>query len=293
MQIEITPNAGHGVPFLLPEELALDDSRLSVDLPGVVIPGRHGRRPYGMDRRLEPRSVTASGSILGLNPQDAENLAEIIRGQLLGRGELWLRRFQGSGRFLRVQTQEVSHDYHRGHFQGSMFTLNIRFQADAPFWYADAYQSVEQVIAASPTSWTLNQPGTSELQDPVIRIFCDAAAAGPLINPSLTNTTTGRTVAVTGSVQPGQALVIRSHPMVAYVGAVTLDQILTIWGVLSAMDYADAEPAAAANVLGSMSPAWLVDGWTIQPGDNQIQYSDDATSSHQGAVQIGWRPRYY
>src|SRR5690606_27471168 len=97
-------------------------------------------------------------------------------------------------------------------------------------------------------------------------------------------------------IEPGQALVIRHDPLQAYLGEITLEQILTFYGYLSTFNFPkddDGDIEDKQDVIGGMNVGWLLNGFNLNPGENQLVYSEDGSSSGEGFVQVAWRPAYY
>ena len=210
MRMTLTTQGGEVI--YLPEEIALDDSALNVDIPGLVIPERHGRRSIPHLKRLEPRTLRASGTIKECTPEEADKLASHLRGQLVGRGKLKLRRNATDDRYIEVECTNITHNYHRGHFGGSLFTLTMTFQADDPFWYQSELSEIHDTIELTPpiTLRTITNNGNAPVY-PIIWI------PGPFTNPKLTNYTTGQTLQFTGTIPEEGYLILDGHGRTAIV----------------------------------------------------------------------------
>lgn len=215
MQIEIIKNNGLGERVLLPPELALDDFELGVDIPGVEVPGRHGRRQYRHLRRVEPRTIRASGTIKGIDKNEADELADIYRGVLLGSSDMWLKRYEGADKHIKVSCTRINHNYHRGRFSGSLFTMSIVFDADDPFWYTSAYVEVTESVTFTPpvTMLAVINKGTV-YTNPMIWITGTSAGVNTK-NPKLTNYTTGIRVQYIGELAAGHQLILNTEDRLA------------------------------------------------------------------------------
>jgi hypothetical protein len=295
MQIEIITEGGKGATITLPPEFALDGEELGVEHATVDVPGRHGQLVDERYERLRPRKLTASAEVLGATRSSMASLVETYRGYLLGRGELWLKQDTSDTRFIRVRCERVEIDPHRGHFDGRINRLSLTFQAFSPWWYATTVQAVPHAFvgaAGSAETWTITQPGTSRRQYPVLYI----ASAGALVNPTITNTTTGHTLTFAGSIPTGKTLIVRTDPPAAWIvdqTEVTLADVQALWGVTSAEDYQEGIPPDGTNALGAINGEALTEGWALAPGANTIMYNDDGTSLRSGTVTVTWRPRFY
>lgn len=159
MQIAITTHGGSGETILLPPELALNESEGKKNIPGVKLPGKHGKFLYPQLECLEPRILRASGTIKGLSIEDADELYHHYCNYLFGQGELWLKRYSNSNKFIKVKTTKINRNYHRGRFGGSLFTMTFIFEANDPFWYSE--EVIEEMVvtpASYPTTINMTNP---------------------------------------------------------------------------------------------------------------------------------------
>ena len=217
MQIEIITNNGQGEAILLPPELALDDFDLDIDIPGEVIPGRDGMLTHGHLKRIEPRSIRASGIIKGLDKQEADELAELLRSRLVRKGVLWLKRFEDSDRYIKVECAKINHNYNRGHFSGSLFTMNIQFIANDPFWYNTNFVYAKKSIVFTPPVTMIDiENAGSHYTEPTIWIHGKTSAGSHVLNPKLINYTTGKRIAYEGEVKEDQILILDTKNCTAY-----------------------------------------------------------------------------
>ncbi|HHY47091.1 MAG TPA: hypothetical protein GX506_07325 [Firmicutes bacterium] len=273
-----------GEVMLLPEEMAVEGWPSEMDLPGTKIQGRHGRIIDMPIASLNSRTIRVSGTMAGVDKDDADAIREMVVGFVHRANPLKLYRHEGATRYINVYKKSVDHSYKAGYFGGRLFTLNITFEAADPFFYSDI-QQVVHAITASPASWMVTQPGTVERQQPLVYL----KAMGQLVKPSLTSTE-GILAMLNDTVPAGMALVWNGETREAFITDGDLAYYLYRWGLTTEPGQA---PTVETNVVSKMNNAWLLYGWTLVSGTNSIQYADDPTSTHQAEVTVAWCPRYY
>lgn len=282
MQVELI-NA-KGEVMLLPEEMAVEGWPSEMDLPGAKIQGRHGRIIDMSMSSLQPRTIRVSGTMAGVDKDDADTIREMIAGFVHRANPLKLYRHENADRYVLVYAKSVDHSYKAGYFGGRLFTLNITFEAADPFVYSDL-QQVVHAITASPASWMVTQPGTVERQQPIVYV----KALGQLVKPSLASAE-GILATLGDTVPQGMALVWNGETREAFITNGDLAYYLCKWGLGTELGQA---PTVETNVVGKMSNAWLLYGWPLVPGGNSVRYEDDPASTHQAEVTVAWCPRYY
>lgn len=290
MQIRLIPNSGKGTAIDLPAEFALDDMELKIAIPSIILAERHGKYVFSDLVRMDAVTLTASGFIQGGDLQSVEGLLNEYKANFLGSGEMWLKRDIEAETFLRVRANRVSVNYNRGRFKGLLPEMVIEFEANVPWWYSTVVLKKIQVLESNAEEWTVKHSGTSP-QCPVICISCNSDALNPISNPKLKNNTTGSELQYSGTISPGESLLIRCNPMMAYKGALDFETVLALWEMEYSSGY-ELGTEEATNVLSKLNPEWLAYGWGFLPGDNVISYMADV-ASFEGTVSFGWRPRYY
>lgn len=260
----------------LPESLALDDHEISIDTPGASIPRRHGEWRFDAFKQAQPRRLTAGGSIKGIDKAEAERIGADLRAKLAGAGVLKLRRTQDSDQWIFCEPTDMRHNYHRGTFRASLFTLNITFEALDPWWYM-ARRGVTHETTASGEQWEVEHPGTYQEQPVMVRIM---PLTGTLVNPRLECAETGSVLLYTGAIEDGQSLVVDTERRTASLYAA--GDMVPLFGVAEDV---------ASNVWRKTNTGWQAQGFRLVPGVNTITYTDGATSSHQARVAIEFDPR--
>lgn len=260
----------------LPESLALDDHEISIDTPGASIPRRHGEWRFDAFKQAQPRRLTASGSIKGIDRAEAERIGADLRAKLAGAGVLKLRRTQDSDQWVFCELTDMRHNYHRGHFRASLFTLSVTFEALDPWWYM-ARRGVTHETAASGEQWEVEHPGTYQEQPVMVRIM---PLTGTLVNPRLECAETGSVLLYTGLIDSGQSLVADTERRTARL--CTAGDMVPLFGVTEDV---------ASNVWRQTNTGWQAQGFRLVPGINTITYTDDAASSRQALITIEFDPR--
>lgn len=110
---------------------------------------------------------------------------------------------------------------------GRVFALLVTFDMPDPFFYGAAVVDSARSIAASPTSFTLTNPGSAP---GCYRLAFDFA--GPIANPRVTNQDTGTTVAVLTTVATGSHLVIDCYAFTALLDGANVEGLLTYSGAV-------------------------------------------------------------
>ena len=266
----------YGAIYTLPEALVLDDHEISIETPGASIPRRHGEWRFDRFKQVQPRRLTASGSIKGIDKTEAERIGADLRAKLAGAGVLKLRRTQESDQWIFCEPTDLRHHYHRGHFRASLFTLSVTFEALDPWWYM-ARRGATHETGASGEQWTVEHPGTDREQPVMVRIV---PLAGTLVNPHLECTEAGSTLLYTGLIESGQSLVADTERQMACL--CTAGDMVPLFGVTE---------DAASNVWRQTNTGWQAQGFRLVPGINTITYTDDAASSHHARITIEFDPR--
>lgn len=239
MRMAIITEAGQTV--LLPESVALDDAELSVSMPASTIPGKHGRRRYKGLQRVEPRPLRASGILMGWTREEAEELAETYRSLLIGK-EFQLKRYAEADRFIVVECTRIFTDYLRGRYRAEAQLLEFQFEASDPFWYGPE-------LTANKTSagrWNVTNAGTWQASPKLTLTF-----AGTLEQVVLRNHTTDQEVAI-GNVASGDTVVIDTEEFEIRKNG--------------------------NNILHLAGDSFLVQGFQLEPGENDVRATVQAGS---------------
>lgn len=274
----------NGEEYLLPEEMSVQGYPDSTTLPGIEIAGRPGKiidRPL---TRMESREILVGGTIAGIDKDEADKIREEIAAFINRSNPLRLYRHETADRYITAYKRNMNHAYHVGHYGGRLFTLSITLEATDPFFYAENVQNVLQSVSNSGAVWTVNQPGTVDKQQPIIFI---KARSGVLVNPKLTM----GEYSIDCQESVYNNLVLNCEQRIAILTDGNLDYYLQKWGIKQ--DGSPISPTYETNVINNILGNWILYGFPLDSGDNQITYTDDVASSHNADISIVWRPQYY
>ena len=275
-----------GSIYLLPNTLSLQGWPEEATLPGIEIQGRSGEIIDEPLIRLNPRDIVVSGTIEADDKDHADTIREQIAAFCNRANPLKLFRHESSDRYMLVYGRGLNHGYITGRYGGRVFTLSIEFRAADPYFYATEIKNILQQVSTSPKTWTVEQAGTVGKQQPIVYI---KARSGNLVKPSLA--VSGNQILLDDTLPSGKSLVLNSERRIALETDGNLVHYLQKWGVSSKGEAV--APSTEESIINQMAGNWPVYGFPIEPGDNEITYSDDATSSHSADISIAWRPKYY
>ncbi len=264
----------YGEMYHLPDSIALDDHSLSVDIPGTDVIGKHGEWKFDKYKKVQPRKLNLSGTMKGIDRQEAEGLAARLRAILVGSGILKLRRDFNSEQFIYCETRDIRHNYHRGRFGASVFTINATLEALDPFWYLPKIAKTWD-IENQGDQIEIDHPGTVDSEQPIIRIM----AKDKLIDPCLTNLTSGIVLCYHGEIEAGKTLELNGNNLKA--GTSKLDKMIPLFGVV---DGGKPDPV-------NMGAEWFINGFPIMIGENILIYTDDEESTGKAIITIEFDPR--
>lgn len=145
---------------------------------------------------------------------------------------------------------------------GAMYLGTVDFLLSDP-WFYTASQTVTAAVPSSPTTFSLDNPGTAYPCGPQGTLTVDYT--GPIANPVLTNNANGLTLTVNVTVAAGTHLVV---DCVAYTAL-------------------NASANAIASVLHSGAPQFMV----LQPGANSLTVTGTGMTGAT-ACAVTWTPPY-
>jgi len=274
-----------GKQYLLPETLSVQGWPEETELPGIEIQGRPGEIIDGPLIRMNSRDIVVSGTLEADDKDHADEIREEIAAFCSRANPLRLFRHENADRYMLVYKRGINHGYVTGRYGGRVFTLSLEFRAADPLFYAATIQNKLHSVSVSSKKLEINNPGTVD-QQPVIFI---KARSGNLVDPALANGSAQ--MEYDGIITEGKALVINCERRIALLTDGNLNYYLDKWGVFTEEDITS--PTSETNEINKISGDWLVYGFPLLPEENEITYSDDATSSHNADVSIAWRPKYY
>jgi phage-related protein len=122
----------------------------------------------------------------------------------------------------------------------------LDFMMPDPFFRSDQLSSINQLIDASPTTCTINNPGTAEACNPRIILY------GPLDNTVITNATNGVSLTYAGTVADGHYVVIDIDDSGEYTAVDDLD----------------------ANVIAALQHSGASEYFILDADDNELSITD-------------------
>ncbi len=174
-------------------------------------------------------------------------------------------------RFLPVRYENINHRFIERTGR-TVAAVTFAFRSNDPFWYHTQHKTVEEVIdfTAGPV------PGLSVLTEgtyhtyPLIWI---SGEGGDVVNPKLHNYATGQVIEYTGTIDDGDILVINPFRLTA---AIVDPSVISNFFFFTSTFPTSSDIIEGVNVLGNMNSAFLVHGFHLRPGNNQIECFDDA-----------------
>jgi phage-related protein len=261
--LQITLTYPDGSTATLPPGFALDDWQLSLQRPSIYLPNRVGPLPAGRNL-AQLRRLRLTGTFEELDQPGAERVARHLRGLLVGRGPVQLRRWAEADRYITVRCTRAHDNPHRGAFRGRVATISFDLEAADPFWYATEPATDERQCSEAYDRWeVLNSAGLPQTQT----IVTFTARVNGVINPLLHNGAGGYLVRYTGTLNEGESVVIDGATKTALKGS--------------------------TDVRSAINAQWITDGFPFTPGRNILTYQDGENSSHACTVTIEWRPAWW
>jgi len=219
-----------------------------------------GVQPWAKDVGNEAVRFT----IWGTSEADAETQFDTCAGTLrrIGRGKLYALASDGSRRWAWAKlAARPSYSARVDDFYNVAVALRFRRYSD---WFASAATTGTQAVAATPATFTVNNPGNAPVLAAVFRLRSSGATG--FTNPSLTNLTNGYSIASTRD-------------------AVSANSELRIDAGAARVQWSDDDGASYADdyalaTLGATQAGVM----RLEPGDNTMRYTDGGTPN----LSIEW-----
>ena len=237
-----------GATITLPATISWHRVPLSIGVPNV--PNAHGDGNVVVGRRrIEARQITLSGSIYYPSRQQIRDMADTILA-FLQHAPIEVFQWPGSPRRMYAYPQGVDQDWMDA---GAELVLNIPMFVPDPYWYGIEEEHTE----AAAGSWQLDADG-NVCTHPHVRIVLQAAGS----DLSLTNSSTGHMIQLTGNYTSGDVVTIDTVRYHAELNG---------------------EP-----IIDQVGDGFIARGFALQPGINELQYTGPAAT-----VTLTYRPRWY
>jgi hypothetical protein len=290
-----------GVQKVLPVTFSLRSMPLDIQVPYQPLYGRDGAVKTGKSTML-PRQFTLQGTIIHRSKQDTrQELDELL--PFLMEPPIEVYRHHDDTRHLRAHPVGAPQDWLTGDAE---VQLRVPMVALDPYWYSAQEQELTEAHVAV-YYYTLGDP-----LDPEARWICPpympaeteiykavdvwlpqpvqfdidnrgSAAAYPIItitgrsfggltkiiNPKLSNLTNGQCVKYSGTLLNGQSVIFDT------------DNFTVV--------------RAGNNELGNANAEFLLSGWQLEPGTNelQIEWDADPLASAKIGLRFEYRERWY
>lgn len=284
-------DSGGGVVLTLPPTFRVEADGMTQAAPMQTVPRRHGAILNTADLRQEARSVSVSGVFAADTPQEAEQTLREWAAALSGKR---LRLYPGdeSPRFMEVVFTRWDPRWVE-HSGRTIAQVRGEFRAPDPVWQGTDAMYLFEPRGSGATA-TVNNPG-SVIAMPVITIYGTTVSGKHLARPKLTNRTNGHVVELDLTLEEGVA--VRIYPIYDRVGAerggMEMAAAILFLGMVEQHVPWGQEFENPVNVLPALNESWFIDGFALEPGDNVIEFTDDATSVHQATVVFEWRPAWF
>lgn len=254
MQIELVLKNGSGESILLPEEFALDDNEMVRSLPGFAVPGKDGEEKHTTLTRTERITLKLSAIMKCDNKDLADELGAEYRSLLAQEEPYWLKRHSGSDRFMSVNATRTNYSYHRGRFEGSLFSLSAVLVSDDPYWYSTAVTTVTRTGAGS---FQLANVGKA-------KTFPFIVIRGPASNVEITKG--DQKIILQGEVLANETVVIDPKH----------SKVLNMQSAVTELPH-DSRKLKGKNIVNRINEEFLVEGFALKPGNNPVQITGSIT----------------
>jgi len=225
----------------------------------ILIPFRSGR--VFIAKYYEERPLALGLEIVSVSIAELETAIDTVKALLGPRtlGALQLTMSDGS---VRIAQAEYVGDLNPVRISPVSARMVLEFNLPDPFFYDDDLTSDVEIIDASPSLFTINNPGTVEHRNPTIQLH------GPLENTVIANTTSGVTMTYTGAIAGGETVVIETNDTGEYIATKTGD----------------------VNVIGNITHSGSSALMIMSPGDNAMSVTDEVATT--GSVEIEFYAPY-
>ena len=138
----------------------------------------------------------------------------------------------------------------------------LEFLFTEPYWRSDTSETSNTVMSSSPIAKTVNNPANVRERNPSIVL------TGPLVNPTITNTTLGIALTYTGTIASPRVITIQIDSNGEFVATDDL----------------------SANHIDKISHSGSPSLMEIEVGDNSFSFTDDTPTT--GEIDITWYPAF-
>lgn len=290
-----------GAQKVLPVTFSLSQVPLDIQVPYQPLYGRPGAVKTGKST-MSPRQFTLQGTVINRNKQDTRQELDALLPFLM-EPPIEVYRHHEDTRFLRAHPVGAPQDWLTGDAE---VQLRVPMIVLDPYWYGaqeqeltedhvavydytlgglldpevrwiyppfmpaaeEIYKSVD-VWLPQPIQFPLENQGNVEVH-PIITITGRSfGGLTKIINPKLSNLTNGQWVKYSGTLLNGQSVIFDT------------DNFTVV--------------RAGNNELGNVNAEFLLSGWQLEPGTNELQIEWDADPLASGKIglRFEYRERWY
>lgn len=245
-----------GIVTLVSDSLKMPEKRGD----NIQLPFMDGR--VFVEKEFEQRSMTLGLEITEESIEALETKMDTVK-TIFGRRSLGTLMQTLEDLSARTAQAEYTGDLNLSRISPVSARLAIDFTLPDPLFRSNVLTSDEHTIGASPTAYTLNNPGSADVRNPKITL------TGPLENTEITNTLNAVSVKYNAVIDSGHYVVI---------------DVDTETGEYTAVD------DLAVNVIGNVTHEGAAAYFALDAGDNPISVTDDDATT--GTVKIEFYPPY-
>lgn len=246
----------HGDILTLPDNIRITGFNRPVSIP--MVETRRGQIVTGHSVRRAV-SATLTGTHVAQTYAGAQEWLDDLLG-FLSAAPIKVRLHGSTSRYLEMYPRAFDD---AGTRVARAVTVNIPLVAPDPLWHGDT-QTESKTVGTGGLTFTIEVGGNAETH-PVIAITGTGTSTAPA-GIRIENTATGRSARLSGRLTSGQVLTLHSKERRARI--------------------------ALDGVLGRMNHDYLVHGFPLAPGNNEITVSRDSGSGSI-TVQIGFVERWH
>lgn len=268
------------------------------EVPSVPIDGLDGEIVNPDLIREKPRTIYVVGKLVGrgrttfAQQADLEKRIDDLMAAIARREEVRLSRSAADTRYLPVWYTSVTPSYVEG-LARTVAVLRMQFKCFDPFWHSLLFEYLNQDVVFTPPVPVKSIVNKGNVPAAPLIWFRGRAGGGKVTtNPKIVNTATGLELTYAGELQNGACVIVDcSNYTATLLESAVASQVP--WLSLSGSS-TDTEPSlgsmSGTNVVGSMNDSFVVDGFPLAPGTNEVEIHEA-----DGLLGLGYmfRNRWY
>lgn len=268
------------------------------EVPSLRIDGRDGEIVNTEMIQEKPRTISVVGKMYGRGRTTAAQKADLekriddLMAAIARRDEVRLSRSADDTRYLPVYYTSATPSYIEG-LARTAAVVRIQFKCVAPFWHSLLFEYLNQDVVFTPPVPVKSIVNKGNVPAAPLIWFRGRAGGGKVTtNPKIVNTATGLELTYAGELQNGECVIVDcSNYTATLLESAVASQVP--WLSLSGSS-TDTEPSlgsmSGTNVVGSMNDSFVVDGFPLAPGTNEVEIHEA-----DGLLGLGYmfRNRWY